>query len=149
LQPSLKWLEFNSLQQRHGKSYSLKIVILDLAGVPSLLMNLRGSKTRSPTRQEQVPSARRGYELMGRLIFYVSDVDRFWAYCVRRGRKTLHGANAISTYQIQMATSCRLHVRSSSRSVGARTHLGRGEACEGTHATLLGAHFVRDGARGM
>jgi catechol 2,3-dioxygenase-like lactoylglutathione lyase family enzyme len=60
----------------------------------------------------------------GRLIFYVSDVDRFWAYrrnkdCVRRGRKTLHGANAISIYQIRMATSCRLHVRSSSLPVAA------------------------------
>ena len=28
----------------------------------------------------------------------------------RRGRKTLHVANAISTCQIQMATSCRLRV---------------------------------------
>jgi catechol 2,3-dioxygenase-like lactoylglutathione lyase family enzyme len=58
----------------------------------------------------------------GRLIFYVSDVDRFWAYlkdCVPRGRKTLHGVNAISIWPTQMATSCRLHGRSSSLPVAA------------------------------
>ena len=40
-----------------------------------------------------------------RLIFYVADVDAFWAY--------VRAKNAISTCPIRTATSCRLLARSS------------------------------------
>jgi catechol 2,3-dioxygenase-like lactoylglutathione lyase family enzyme len=57
----------------------------------------------------------------GRLIFHVSDVDRFWAYLKEKGfhpdsPKMPHGVNAIFLSAILMALSFHLLVRSSLKS---------------------------------